>query len=175
MKYLKNILAIWGGLVGIALIVGVTYVGYQSTVGNSTANDRVKNDDVRFVLNWCKLGDERIISVLRSYESARSLTGDHVDAYEILTTNISIDELQNPEVWTRGDELEGVKKEGVKLVSMFPQLNKLKWFPREKMLLSNEFYVYSRSVLFHVDRATAAKLIFVMPSENKVFYASVKM
>ena len=50
------------------------------------------NSDVRFVLNWPSLGDERIESVLNSYESSRSLTGDHLDAYEILTNGISIDD-----------------------------------------------------------------------------------
>ncbi|MVF14911.1 hypothetical protein FT643_22505 [Ketobacter sp. MCCC 1A13808] len=174
MKHLKTILAIWGGLVGIGLIVCITYYGYRLTLGNSTDNNSATKDDVRFVLNWCELGDERIQSVPHSYESPRSFTGDHFDAYEILTTNISIDELLNPEVWTRGDKLEGVKKEGVKLISMLSQLDNLEWFPGDKILLSSEIFVYSWSVLFHGERAIAAKMIFVKPSENKVFYASVK-
>ncbi len=174
-RNIKIILAVWGAISGLLLFVALGLLAYQVYFGNESQHNIATVNDVRFVLNWPNLGDERITAVLNSYESGRSLTGDHLDAYEIETSGVSVEDLQDPNTWVRGDKLEGVLKKGVELISSFVELDELPWFPDKNALMSDEIYVYSWSVLFHGKRATAAKLIFAKPSENKVFYASVKM
>ncbi len=67
----KKSLMIWGGisLIGIILIFG--YLAYSTTIGNKTVENKATKSDVRFVLNWCGLGDDRIEKVTNSYESGR--------------------------------------------------------------------------------------------------------
>ena len=178
MKHLKTILAVWSGVSGILLIIAVTYAAYGFTIGNKDRFDSASIKDVRFVLNWCELGDKRIESVLHSYESARSLTGDHVDAYAIKITNVSLSELEKPShdyiKWTRGDKLSGALKQGVELISSFADLDKLKWFPSQEQLSSDKIYVSSWLIEMHGERPTAAQIIFVNPADKVVYYASVK-
>ena len=156
------------------MLVALAFFAYQFYFGNKAEINNTTTNDVRFVLNWPGLGEERIQSVLNSYESARSLTGDHLDAYEIQTSSISIEELQDINYWTRGDKLNGILKEGVDLVNMFIHSDMIPWFPDKKTVNSNQIYIYSWSILFHNKRATSAKIIFVKPSENMVYYASIK-
>ncbi|MDH5731507.1 MAG: hypothetical protein OEZ58_21185 [Gammaproteobacteria bacterium] len=174
MKHFKSILAMWGVISGLLVLVALVFFAYQFYFGNKVKINKATTNDVRFVLNWPGLGEKKIQSVLNSYESARSLTGDHLDAYEIQTSGISIEELQDTNTWTRGDKLNGILKEGVDLVNIFIHSDKFPWFPDEKTILSNQIYIYSWSILFHNKRAASAKIIFVKPSENKVYYASVK-
>jgi len=175
MKYLKNILAIWGVISLILLVFASGGLYYYSPSGwrNDVQKDVATIKDVRFVLNWVELGDERIKEILHSSESKRSMTGDHNDFYVIKTNDISVEELTNTEMWMRGDKLLGVFESGVELVGMFS--NGTTWFPDIDVLTSEEIYVSVWSVRFHRRRATSAKVIFVRPSENKVYYASVKI
>ena len=179
MNRLKAILAVWGGVSGILLIIAVSYLAYGFTIGNKDRLDSASKKDVRFVLNWCELGDKRIESVLHSYQSARSLTGDHLDAYAIKIANVSLSELEKPShdyvKWTRGDKLAGVLKQGVELISSFADLDKLKWFPNLEQLSSDKIYVNSWLIEMHGERPTAAQIIFVNPADKVVYYASVKI
>ena len=175
MRYLKNILAVWGAISGLLLLIAISFFSYKWQFGNKTQIGSATIADVRFVLNWSRLGGDGIKSVLNSYESSRSLTGDHLDAYEILTNGISVDDLQDQDVWRRGDNLDGVLEQGVELVSSFVRSDNLDWFPTDETIRSDQIYIYSWSILFHNRKATAAKIIFAKPSENKVYYASVKM
>ncbi len=162
------------------IILGiVAYTVFYFTLGNTDKYDIASKHDVRFVLNWCELGDERIESVVHSYTSRRSFTGDHLDAYAIKITGVSVAELDNPKhdyiKWTRGDELEGILKQAVDLVSSFASLDKLSWFPSKKALSSTEIYVNPGSILLHGERVTSANLIFAIPAENMIYYASIKI
>jgi cytoskeletal protein RodZ len=98
---LKWILIVWGAVsfVGV-LIVGVMvarrFNDPDSILGssNTSSSARASKEDVRFVLNWCRLGDDRIEEVVHSYESARSFTGDHLDAHAIRISRVTTDELK---------------------------------------------------------------------------------
>lgn len=81
---LKWFLLVWGGISFVgAAVIGAFFI-YKLGPGNVDKVDSATAKDVRFVLNWSNLGDERIEKVIHSYISARSLTGDHLDAYAIL-------------------------------------------------------------------------------------------
>ncbi len=178
MKHVKTALAVWGGISGVLLLIACLYVLYNLTIGNTARFDAATNKDVRFVLNWCELGDQRIKTVLHSYQSPHSLTGDHVDAYAIKVSHVHRSELEKPShdyiKWTRGDNLRGVARQGVALIASFSDLHELQWFPSLEQLLSDTIYVTVWRIELHGDRPAAAQVIFVNPTERIVYYASVK-
>jgi hypothetical protein len=131
---------------------------------------------VRFVLNWCGLGDQRGERVTRSHVSARSFTGDYLDAYAIAVTHIDTAELtsasDNDRRWYRGDQLPQPLSDAVDFVGA--SRSEIPWFPTEGELRSSQFYVYAWEILLHGTRPTAAQLIFVRPSDKMVFYVGCK-
>ncbi len=177
MKYVKNILALVGGAALVFIAIATVSALYYYQWDNVPRHNVKDKQDVRFVLNWSNLGEDRIKSVKHSYTSERSLTGDHIDAYAIEITGVSIDELENQKYikWMRGDKAEGIFKEAVVLASGFIDLDKLAWFPSKEVLLSKKIYMNSWAIMLHGVHVTQAKLIFAVPSENMIYYVSVKV
>lgn len=176
MKYVKNILAFVGGAALVFLTIATVSALYYYQWDNVPRHNVKDKQDVRFILNWSSLGEERIKSVKHSYISERSLTGDHLDAYAIEITGVTIDELKSQKYtkWTRSDRVEGVFKEAIRLASGFVSLDKLTWFPDKEQLSSDKIYIHPWAVMVHGERVTSAKLIFAVPSENMIYYVSVK-
>ena len=146
---------------------------YGFGVANRTKTDKASGQDVRFVLNWCNLGDNRIEKVVHSHVSARSFTGDHLDAYAIKINNVTVEELtaHTNDVsgrWYRGDQLPKVLDDAVGFAGGW--LHEIPWFPSETELRSGEFYVYPWSIYCHGVEPSAAKIIFVRPKDKMVFY-----
>ena len=166
-------LLIWGALSLVGVIIVASMAAYQLGPGNRDKADSASAHDVRFVLNWCELGDQRIEKVLHSHVSSRSFTGDHLDAYAIKISHVELAELTKETDdfrgrWYRGDQLPKVLDDAVGFVGGW--LHELPWFPSEEQLRSSEFYVYSWSIYCHGVRPTAAELIFIRPSDQMVFY-----
>jgi hypothetical protein len=177
-KVCRQLLTIWGGISLIGVIAIGCYLIYSMTLGNTNVEGKATKSDVRFVLNWCGLGDQRIEKVLNSYTSARSFTGDYLDAYEIKITNVTVDELTNgndsrPGQWYRMDSLPTVLDQAVSFVGGWQ--HETPWFPTEELLRTKDFYVYPWSIYCHGVTPTAAELIFVNPKEKKVYYVGSKM
>jgi len=174
LKIGKWILLVWGGLSLIGTVAIVGMIAYGIGVGNRTKIDKASPQDVRFVLNWCNLGDNRIEKVLHSHVSARSLfTGDHLDAYAIKITDVTIEELTTNsdklrQRWYRGDQLPKVLDDAVSFVGGW--LHEIDWFPTEAELRSDEIYVYPWSIYCHGVIPSAAKIIFVRPKDKMVFF-----
>lgn len=174
------LLIVWGAVSLIAvLIAGISiarrFSGYESTLGSSNVDSSAKasKQDVRFVLNWCRLGDSRIEEVIHSYQSARSFTGDHLDAHAIRITNVSTDELVADDFgggWVRCDKAQGVLKDALDFVTSWAGGDETPWFPPAEQLKSADFYVYSWSIYCHGTRPSAAELIFVHPASKMVYY-----
>jgi hypothetical protein len=141
------------------------------------ASNAATKADVRFVLNWCQLGDERIEEVLHSYRSARSFTGDHLDAYAIRVSHVDAAELKRDDFgsgWQRCDQLNGVLKDAIDFAVVWLDTDEVAWFPRENELASDEMFVYPWSIYCHGTQPAAVELIFVRPKDKMVFYLSVK-
>ena len=180
-KILKNcrlLLTIWGGISLLGLIIIVSYFLFSITLGNTNVENKATKSDVRFVLNWCGLGDQRIDQVLKSYTSARSFTGDHLDAYAIKITHVTLDELTNKDKFRTGkwycmDSLPPILDEAVTFISRWE--NEIPWFPTEYSLRTTDFFVYPWSIYCHGVRPTSAQLIFIKPENKTVYYISVKM
>ena len=174
MKIFKSILTIIGGI-SISLLLGLfVFVLYESAYNNQTRIDTANKDDVQFILNWAELKNCNIKSILHSYESPRSFLGDHMDLYEIQVDHIQLEALKNNTMWTQGNKADMILKKGIELVDMFTSSNKIKWFPKKEILMSKHIYIYAWTILFHHKHATAAKIIFINPTNNKIYYASVQ-
>ena len=168
---------IWGAISLIGAVVLAGIAAYQLGPGNRDKTDSASTHDVRFVLNWCQLGDQRIQKVLHSHVSARSFTGDHLDAYAIKISHVDVAELTKETDdfsgrWYRGDQLPQTVGDAVDFVGGW--LHELPWFPAEEQLRTSEFYVYPWSIYYHGLRPTAANLIFIRPSDKMVFYFGAK-
>lgn len=169
----KNALAIWGGisLIGIILILG--YFAYSMTIGNKNVKNEATKSDVRFVLNWCGLGDQRIKKVTNSYQSAHSFTGDYLDAYAIDISEVTEDELKNKNGFYRLDSLPQVLNDAVKMASGWQ--HEIPWFPKLEDLKKEDVYVYPWSIYCNGISPSGAELIFVVPKDKKVYYIGTKM
>ena len=173
LKIGKWILLVWGGLSLIGTVAIIGMIAYGIGAGNRTKTDKASPQDVRFVLNWCNLGDNRIEKVLHSHVSARSFTGDHLDAYAIKITDLTIEELTTNsdkfrQRWYRGDQLPKVLDDAVSFVGGW--LHEIDWFPTEAELRSDEIYVYPWSIYCHGVIPSAAKIIFVRSKYKMVFF-----
>jgi hypothetical protein len=175
LKIGSQILLIWGGVSLISVLLLIGYLGYSITLGNTNSENSASKSDVRFVLNWSELGDERIEKVIKSYESARWFTGDHLDAYAIKITDISISELSSTQTgkWYQVDSLPEILDDAVSLIGEWQY--EIPWFPSEEKLRNDEFYVYPWSIYCHGVKPSSVQLIFLKPDEKMVYYISVKM
>ncbi len=169
----KNILAICGGisLIGIILLLG--YLAYSMTIGNKNVENEATKSDVRFVLNWCGLGDQRIEKVTNSYASGSSFTGDYLDAYAIDISKVTLDELKNKNGFYRLDSLPQVLNDAVKMTIGWQ--HEIPWFPRLEELKKEDVYVYPWSIYCNGIKPSGAQLIFVVPKDKKVYYFGTKM
>jgi hypothetical protein len=173
----KWLLIVWGGLCLIAALVLGGFFAYQLGPGNRAEINSASVHDVQFILNWCNLGDGRIEKVVKSHVSARSFTGDHLDAYAIKITHVSIEELTASTDdfkgrWYRGDQLPKVLDDAVSFVGSWLGSDEIGWFPKEEELRSSEVYVFPRSIYFQGTRPSAADIIFVRPKDKMVFFFS---
>ncbi len=166
-------LLIWGALSLAGVIIFAAFVAYRIGPGNKNKVDTASKRDVRFVLNWCELGEARTEKVVHSYISSRSFTGDHLDAYAIKISRVELAELMKGTDnfhgrWYRGDQLPKMLDDGVGFVGRW--LSEIPWFPSPQELRSSQFYVYPWSIYYHGLQPTSADLIFIRPSDHMVFY-----
>jgi hypothetical protein len=166
----------WGILcagIAIVLCIAIAYQFGPGKVSNRTASEH----DVRYVLNWCELGDDRIAEVLHSHISAGSFSGDHLEAHAIRITTIELSELVKNDTgagWFRGDEVTGVVNDALEFVEEWIPSEEIPWFITEEELRSSEVYVYPWSIFYHGTKPSAVKLIFVRPKDKTVFYFASK-
>lgn len=177
--YIRKALVIWGAISLILVCLLSFAVAYNFTFGNRNASDQSTPKDVRYILNWCKLGDKRIESVLHSYVSSRSFTGDHLDAFAIKIKNVSIDELtasKDTELcgWYRCDQLPKLLDDAVVFAGGWSNSTETAWFPKTTELKSSDFYVYPWSIYYHGIKPSAVELIFIRPKDKMIFFMSVK-
>ena len=167
----RNVLAVWGAVSLVAVIVIVAVVA-DRFVPSGPTDDRATKSDVRFVLNWPALGEERIEAVVRSHESVVHLNGDHFTAYAIRVTSLSESELSSSQKWVRGDRTDELMTQAIRFVTEAGQ--KAPWFPAADELLTDKYYVF-RSRVEVTNGVSAADLIFARPSDRMIFYASLQI
>lgn len=173
VQVLKWILIVWGAFSAIGAITLGGFLVYSFSVGNRDMTGNAENEDVRFVLNWCGLGDERIKEVIESYQSSRSLTGDHRDAYAIKVSHVDESELQT-EDWQRGDQATGVYNEAIGFMAMWLG-DEIPWFPEIEEIKSDRYYIYLWRVGFQGRRPDSTSLILVRPEDSMLFHFDASM
>jgi hypothetical protein len=168
--WLVRSLATWGALTLFAAFGLVSYMAYSFGPGNVARVDQASPSDVRFVLNWCGLGDERIESVVHSYLSPRSGPGgsDYLDAYAIKITHVDTGELTEAQGWYRGDRLPPILDGAASFVGSW--LHEVPWYPTESDLRSPNYYVYPWLIETHGLDVASVQAIFVRAADNMVFY-----
>ncbi len=174
----KWLLIVWGVVSFIAAVLLVGFIAFRVGPGNTDSKETASKHDVRFILNWCNLGDDRIEEVIHSYRSSRSFTGDHLDAEAIKISHVDIAELTKDDFgsgWVRCDQADGVLKDAIEFVEGWLHEDNISWFPKAEELNSSEMYVYSWSIYCHGTRPTAVQLIFVRPKDKMIFYIDTKV
>lgn len=174
---LKWCLIGWGAISAAGIICLTVTIGYRFGPGNVSSTKTVSLEDVRHVLNWCGLGDERIVEVLHSYVSARSFTGEHLDAYAIRISHVDAEELKRDDFgsgWTRCSDATGVLADALGFTQGSLGLGEIDWFLTPDEIRSGAVFVYPWSIYCHGTRPTAVQLIFVRPADKMIFYLSSK-
>ncbi len=177
LTILKWCLIVWGGITLLASLIFAGFLAYSIGIGNRNRINSASEKDVRFVLNWCRLDEKSIEKVVHSYISSRSMTGDHLDAYAIKVTHLDTEELLlttdgMQDHWYRGDKLPELLAEAVGIID--GTLHEIPWFPEQKKLRTQEYYVYPVSIMIHGLRPTAVDIIFARPSDRMIYYFSLK-
>jgi hypothetical protein len=180
IKISRLALMIWGAisLLGVLVLAFMFFFPTGLVSQNETITDKATKEDVRFVLNWCELGDERIEKVLKSSISPRSFTGDHLDAYSIKISHVDISELKKnedmrPGQWYRGDSLPKVLSDAIEFIGRFQ--HEIPWFPKENRIRTSDYYIYPWSIYCHGVTPSSAQIIIVKPTEKIVYYMSVEI
>lgn len=172
------IVALWGfASIGAISVTGVAALWYVTLgPGNSPEKDNAEPNDVAFVLNWAGLAPGRIESVVNSYESSRSLMGDHLDAYEIKVTHLSSLDLSEDDDgerrWYRGDRLPSVVGDAVEFTA---PLREASWFPSTVELKREDTWVLPWQITLYGMRIQQAQLIIAQPSKKRVLFVSHKI
>ncbi len=165
---LKWFLIVWGAMWLVIVPVAVSsFLRGGAKESKATASKQ----DVRFVLNWCRLGDARIEEVLHSYVSRLPFSGDYSEIHAIRITHVSVSELKPDEDgagWFRCDQAQGILAEAID--SVLGGDEERSWFPSHDQLKSADFYVFPWSIQCHGIRPTGIQLIFVRPADRMVFY-----
>lgn len=172
------LLLLWGGFSFVCVLAFVAFLAFKSRLDSQPRDDFASPHDVRFVLNWCGLGDDRIERVVHSHASSRDITGDYLDAYAIKISRLDLSEITSKtndidSRWYRGDQLPPVLDDAVKFTGECE--GEVRWFPAEAELRSADIYVYPWNIKYYGVTPSAAKLIFIRPADKMVFYFGTSM
>ncbi len=168
----RNLLAFWGALSLVLLTVAVLASAYFFSISGKPRDGRATKHDVRFVLNWPGLGEERIEAVVQSHESSVHFSGDHFTAYAIRMTTLSESELTSSRRWVRGDRTDALMAEAIRFVT--EARHEAPWLPTAEEFLTEKYYVWRWRVEV-MEGVSAASLIFARPSDRMIFYVSLQV
>ena len=178
MKILRIILQIIGGIAIVGgIVVAILILRAYSTSGART--DHVTAGEAVFILHGGEIGNKsKVLHVLHSYQSPRSFTGDHIDAYCLLIDRFPEEvvrkEASGREVWLRPPIENPILVEAIKTASMMAHSDNLVWFPSAEMLNSKRYYLSFQSIYAHNQIPTAVRLIAYDREERNIYYADVK-
>lgn len=179
-RIFKGFLLVWGAISFVAVLVIGGTILYQIGSGNRPTSKTVSKHDVRFVLNWCNLGDDRTEEVVHSYASARSFTGDHLGGHAMRVSHLDGSELVFDEErggggWYRGDALTGTAEQAIDFAASWLRLSEMPWFPTIDEIRSPNMYVYVWSIDMSGTRPNAAQIIFASPNDKMIYYFDAKL
>ena len=172
---IRNVFAIIGVFSSVFFLFIAIFITYSLTIGNREKVNFASKNDVRFVLNWCELGDSKIDDVLKSYVSENGFSSDHHEAYLIKIKNFNISELQNTQTgkWYRGDQLPEILKEALKFGTMFNE--ETPWFLEEKDIFNKDCFVYPWYIGTNGLKPSSVQIIIIKPKLKLIYYISASI
>jgi hypothetical protein len=169
MSFIAKGLQVFGALALASVIAVFGYITY-SFVSDSDHTNTATKDNVQFVFNWGGLNAKQDYKLLSSFESRRSLNGDHLDHYciQIADFTPSANEKEN---WAPISALGSAAQEAVSQAQ--DSGNAPQCFGR-KLGKSPELQTYIWSVTLHGRRVTAYDIILFDAQTKRLLYVSDK-
>ena len=169
MPFIAKGLQVFGALALAAVVAVLGYITYIFVTDSDRINTATK-DNVQFIFNWGGLKTSQDYKVLNSFESQRSLNGDHLDHYCIQITDFSPSTSQK-ENWAPISALDSVAKEAISLAQT--NGNATQCFGRELGKLP-DLQAYVWSVTLHGRSVTAFDIILFDAQTKRLLYVSDK-
>ena len=164
MSFIAKGFQVFGALALAAILAVFGYITYFFV------SDTATKDNVQFVFNWGGIKTNQDYKVLSSFESQRSLNGDHLDHYCIQITDFS-PSANEKENWASISELNSVAQEAVSQAQTNGKATQC--FGRE-LGKSPELQAYVWSVTLHGRSVTAYDIILFDAQTKRLLYVSDK-
>jgi len=166
-----------GGIAVVVTVVVGALVVWPMWPGQPKV-DQAKPADLLFVLNWGGIGETvKIQNVLHSYESRRSFTGDHIDAYSMQVEMFPEEVLKKgpmgQELWLKPPLRNSILIDAIETSARMAQ-DAGTWFPSAEVLNSDRFYLSFPMVYISNQTVTAVQLTAYDRHEKKLYYADCK-
>ena len=182
-KIFKGFLLVWGAVTFIAFVVIGGNILYRIRTDYQPTNKPASKDDVKFVLQFCNLADDkiddRIEEVVHSYASPRSSAGNHLVGHAIHVSQLDASELVLDEVrgfghWFHGDALDGAAKPAIAFVESCLGSSEMPWFPTINEIRSPNMLVYVWHFEIGAGRTFAAQVVLASPDDKMIYYFDAK-
>ena len=160
------------GAASLLIAVGTAWLIMGIASVRSERFNRAKAKDVLFILNWGGISTNQSFKVVASYESPRSLTGDHLDYYCIELSRFDVAEPAKSE-WHDGPEKDPVLAEALEFgVNDARQHGDC--IPSALEANSEAMKVMFRSVVKYGRQPTAADIMLYDPKTKRLYYVTYK-
>jgi hypothetical protein len=169
MAYIAKGLQIFGGFALVALLAIIGFFTY-SFYSNADRTDIASKNETRFIFTNSGLKTDQEYKVVSSFESARSLSGDHQDHFCIQLTELNLD-ASRKNFWKLVPEFSRLELDAISRAESGEEAAEC--FKRTQSefrnLQANVISVY----LFH-GSITAYEVILFDAQTNRLFYKSYK-
>jgi hypothetical protein len=169
MAFIAKGLQIFGALALAALLAIIGFFTY-AFYSNTDRTDIASKKETRFIFTNSGLKTDQEYKVIRSFESARSLSGDHQDNFCIQLTALNLDASRR-NYWKLVSELSRPEQEAVSRTESSEEA--VECFKRAKSEFKN-FQVNALSVYLSNGFVTSYEVILFDSQTNRLFYKSYK-
>ncbi|SRR3979411_1870647 len=169
MKWLRIVLEAIGASSILALVVVSAWFFYSKT---SDKVDAAKRNDVLFIFNSSGIASNQDFRILSSYQSRRSMTGDHLDFYCIEISKFDVADWAK-ELWRDGPEMEPLLAEALESAVNDARQHSPCFLPLQEAN-SEGIKVAFESVVLYGRHPTAADIILYAPRKKMLYYVSYK-
>jgi len=172
MKWLRLSLQTIGALSLLLLSVAGVVVALSIYSGTSEKFNKATRKDSLFILNRGGISTNQNFKVIASYQSPRSLTGDHLDYYCIELPKFEVADAEKNE-WHDGPEKNPLLVEALELAVNDAHMHG-ECFPPVEKANSEAMKIMFVSVTLHDREPTAAEIILYDTNNSKLYYVSFK-
>lgn len=169
MKWLRIMLEVIGASSLLLVVVGSAWIFHNTT---SEKVDAAKRNDVLFIFNSSGVASNQDFRILSSYQSRRSMTGDHLDFYCIELARFDIADWAK-EAWHDGPEEDPLLAEALQLGVNDARQHSPCFLPLQEAN-SEDIKIAFQSVVLHSRQPTAADIILYAPKTKTLYYVSYK-